>query len=516
VGNTFKYLKAKNEILRMFSQGVDPAKEYHKHSEQFYLETLNAIRDSIPFRKSKQNLSLKLFLYAGCLRFERWFAPSPYVVSPNLNSHFELFLNAFIEVEGKGTDNAATFQLHAVRNDFYANFDERLVDQIPHQQLDEFLDQLKKIPVPKHPIKHREYNEELDKVLAIIEGIRDRTLKTVLKTRLPYVLHLSPLRLNFNWRGISMKVNINPIFRTSGETVVNISPAVQPIGASRWQAGISEIEIECSSLIDCDLFSKSLQACESHDPPIQGWPKCFTLVFKVLYDLAWRLRIEHGGQQQWIPAPRDIADVSIALKSGTDKNIDTKIKTSPAHHMYGFTPTNETLELDLYELKPFPWHVKCRSLSTMYLELGETNEALFWLNVAVETLFNERFLKISEDTNHPELGIELNSPKAFWEPAEEIISKQFPEMAGKVQWPETEVHVSIYAKIKYLYKNIEMKTNVKELLKQYRNISKYRNELLHGVFEDRIHVDLVKKAIASFDWIDANMMPADGTSKNKN
>jgi hypothetical protein len=100
-------------------------------------------------------------------------------------------------------------------------------------------------------------------------------------------------------------------------------------------------------------------------------------------------------------------------------------------------------------------------------------------------------------------------PKAFWASAEEIVSIQFPGIAGKIKWPDDQIHVSIYGKLKYLYRKFEMKTLIKELFSHYSAISSHRNSLFHGVLDKRLPVECVTQAIESFDWIDNNMLLKD-------
>src|SRR4028118_461888 len=131
-------------------------------------------------------------------------------------------------------------------------------------------------------------------------------------------------------------------------------------------------------------------------------------------------------------------------------------------------------------------YIKCRSLAVMYLEIGETNEALFWLNAGIESLFQNRFKEIALATGRTNLEDELNSPNVYWNDAEEIVKKQFPELAGKIEWPDSKRHVSVYQKLKCLHTSVPMKTSLKELNAKYDKISKHRNLLVHGVIDQRL------------------------------
>ena len=105
------------------------------------------------------------------------------------------------------------------------------------------------------------------------------------------------------------------------------------------------------------------------------------------------------------------------------------------------------------------------------------------------------------------LAEELGSPKEFWAQAEEIVSKQYPEMAGKVKWPTAQVHVSVFGKMKTLYRRVTMKTSIDELLLRYCDISGERNDLFHGKRTSRVSVTAVMTACEALGWINENMWP---------
>jgi hypothetical protein len=300
-------------------------------------------------------------------------------------------------------------------------------------------------------------------------------------------------------------MEVEPTFNETGECSFVAEPAIMAVGASRWQGGTSGIKMSLAALHDADAFSEALQALEGQDLPFTGWPQCFTLAFAIIHDVAWRLRMESDSDPPWVPAPRDLGEMEIALTTAQAGQISWKLKGSPAQLIHVFTPRPEVAVRDLGELDAPPWSVRCRSLAIMYTQLGDTNEALFWLNVATEALLKERFGQIAGDLGRPELETELNSPKAFWAPAEECVSAQFPEMAGRVVWPDTEVHVSVYAKLKYLYRVAPMSGTVKDVLVRYRAIAEHRNALFHGVSEGRVPVAVVQAAMVNFDWLIRNV-----------
>ena len=500
-----RHLAGKRKILESFGDGRDPAACYHEYSEDFYLENISAIQDKLPLRKPRQNEAASRFLYAGCLRFGRWFAPSPYTVNDKLAERFSKFVRALKKAEGGSTDNTLVFELQDIRNSIYKEFGGVPLEAVPQDPLSGFGKAVRALREPRENTKWREFILQRDELLQIIKGIEDRTLRTVIRTRLPYIILKTNLIARAVHQGISVEVVASPSFQQPGDSFVTAEPHAIAIGASRWQGGITAIEITVAALIDIDEETQSLQSIEGEQTPIDGWPLGFSFAFGLLHDLVWNLRAYHGGERQWIPSPRDLSGIETFLRTPGDPSLSWKKKDSPATLLHVFSKPEDDLLLEMGVLEPVPWSVRCRSLSGMYLELGETNEAIFWLNVGVEALFKERFAKIAEEAGRPDFESELNSPKAFWAPAEEVVTSQFPEMAGRIQWPDTEVHVSVYAKLRFLYRNIPMKTSVKELLRHYRVISSARNCLFHGAQDARLPVTEVEAALFSFDWIKENM-----------
>jgi hypothetical protein len=177
----------------------------------------------------------------------------------------------------------------------------------------------------------------------------------------------------------------------------------------------------------------------------------------------------------------------------------------------GFSLPQGVKTIDLGEIEPLRWAVECRSRAEMYLELGDTNEALFWLNVEVESLISSRFGEIETQTGIKGLAADLGSPKEFWSQSEEILVKQFPEMAGKVKWPSASVHISVFGKLKTLYRRVLMHTPIDDLLRRYKEISGERNNLFHGNLSGSVPVTTVLNALGALDWIDVNMCPRKAT-----
>lgn len=502
-----EYLKAKRRICAIFTQNCDPVGAAIGLSDEQMLALLEAIVPFLPFRLPAQVRAVSMFLYSGCQRFDRWFPPSPYVVPQDQKERFSKFVEAFARVENPPV-HSPVFRIHLLRDRLYANFEEKIISLISNEELTPFRKEILQIPIPMLPTKREEFETQRTNLLAVLDGLADQSLRTVLRFSVPYLLHTATLDVGFTWRGIPAKAQIVPSQKMLEETFVQAEGIVQTVGASRWQTGTSRITVELDTLLDGSAFTPALQALQSDGPPISGWPKSFSFAFSIFYDLAWRVRMEHAGTHNWIPAPRDLSDLEFWIKTLSIDNLAWMRQSSPATLMQFHSSETQNLSLNLGELDQLRWATECTLRAHMYLELGDTNEALFWLNVAVESLIAQRFEQIEQITGRSGLANDLGSPKEFWAEAEAIVSKQFPELAGKTKWPTAKIHVSIFGKLKALYRLVPMQTSLEELITRYKAVSGERNDLFHGKRTTRTTVAAVKAAKQAFDWIDSNMWPA--------
>ncbi len=428
--------------------------------------------------------------------------------------NFRRFLNAFIEVELGNPTNTSCFRLRSIRCGIYSEFDSVPIESIDKTKVDNIRGETKLVSPPDHASKVTEFKVELAKCTDLLAGLEDGSLKTIVKTTIPFILHLSQLSITVNWRGINVAIDITPRFgQIVGMISTTAGSAMQQVGPSRWQDAISDICITFDALVDCDAFAEPLQSFHAHSLPVNGWPKCFTMTFEILRQVAWRVRLEHGGETQWVLAPRDIGDVEWTIGTAATDQIVWKKKGSPATMMRVFSPSSATKTIDLGPLTEPRWSAQCLSVAIMYFEMGQREECLFWLNVGVESLFEERFEEFAKELDQPGLLDDLIGPNARWAPAKEIVAGQFPDIADKIEWPDDKAHVSMYSKLTYLHRAVDMNTNIKELKSTYSKLHKHRNKLFHGHQSADITVKAVTAAIESFEWIHENFVLSKGTNE---
>ncbi len=510
MSDTIEKLRLLKKLDQNFPATSNSGENFQDISDDEYIKLLKGVLRYVRLDRGKNRLCINRFLYSGCVKFDRFAVPTPFVVGRQQHLHFKSFLDALIKAEHGDPTNTALFMLRDIRCQIYRDYDTKPSGSAGTSAIKDYCENVEKVVQPGNPNGISNFQEEKEKCIDILNGLNDGSLKTTIKTRIPFIIHRSPLTVCFNWSGIDVRMSSDPSFIQGEQSFASFGPASQQQGPSRWNTGYTELRLDFDALIDCDSFAEPLQAIHGEKSLFDGWPKCFSVAFHILREVVWNLRLEHGGENQWIPAPTDIGYIEWWISSSRRDQIDWCCKDSPASMMNLFVPSSERLDIDLGSLLEPIWSEQCRSFAIMYFEMGQKEEALFWLNVGVEALFEERFVMIAETSGISSLEKDLASPKAFWAQAEEVVAKQFPEIAQKIIWPDNEIHVSIYAKLKYLYRTVSMKTKHKELLKHYSRIQRYRNDLFHGRRSTIITVDIVNKAIDSFDWINGNFELAAG------
>ena len=143
------------------------------------------------------------------------------------------------------------------------------------------------------------------------------------------------------------------------------------------------------------------------------------------------------------------------------------------------------------------WSAYTHQFAKVYAKSGQLKESIFWLNVSVEALVEEF---IQKTATGKETLAEIEGDEYKFNTAEEILAEQFPEMKGKVQWPKTVIHTSVFIKLKRAVKMSDKAYLLKDVMKKYSIVNSNRNALFHGKSVD-INVNTVEKAFGAYDWL---------------
>lgn len=460
----------------------------------------------LPRSRDKDQTALELFLFAGCKKFDRWFAPSPPSVPENYRQRLRSFANA-LSAHERFPMNAPVFLVHALRDDLYVTFAGKpLPLKAEHfDDLENFLRQLAAIVIPEHPIKAPEVLAAKGEVIAIINELRAGTLTTRLKTSLPYPLARQPIEFRMIWEGLQIHGQMNTTFtQPSGLLTRAVPPnVIRPLNTTRWQYGTTVVELELNGLVDPSLQVPSLQL-PAVEIPINGWPNGLRVAYEIIYFACWALRGRREYIGIWIPAPGDLSEIESAMKIEGDNNFCFIRRSHPSMPYELFSPSSQKVEIDLARISQIEWHHRCRILAEQYATFGEAREAIFWLNVGVESLLRTRMeAQIRSSGVQVDLDV-LDGGKTYWDEAKQLVASKYPDLADEIPWPSGGKKPSLFQQLKYFCATVPGAPSIEPAKTHYGKVSRHRNALFHGSSQNTIALEEIQRAIASFDWLVEN------------
>src|ERR1700738_3293436 len=145
--------------------------------EEELIEVLNQ-HPGLLIKGEKEQTALELFLYAGCSRFDRWFAPSPPSVPAHYSEAFRCFDECLAASERLAM-NSPVFLVHSLRDAIYAEFSDVALPLSEQKvsALDTLTRKLADIPVPQHLTKQSEFLQARTELSSIIDRLLQNTLK---------------------------------------------------------------------------------------------------------------------------------------------------------------------------------------------------------------------------------------------------------------------------------------------------------------------------------------------------
>lgn len=491
----------KSLVTTRFAADKDPHIAAQEFTSQGLYELFQAIRGELPWAESNSLEAARRFLFASCARFDRWSTPTPIVVARDQHQHFKELLDCLLELEGPDSPNTPYFEGHRLLSEVYGEFDCIDIQRIDRARLQTYREVLE--PVRTRASNDPNAKQACDCVNDILDGLEDGSLRSTIGTMLPYALHTSPLDIRFRYRDMAVRAKVT-VEMKQAEGLATILPMCQPKGPSRWQAAVTKIELQYNALVDFSAWAPPMIVFEELPLPVDGWPQWAIMAFENVHDLAWNLRLNYGGELQWVPAPRDLGATQLDVSAARRPRMESKSVDSPGCLMMAFGGVAQPIAIDLGDIREIPWHRRCRELAKIYLEIGETNEALFWLNVGVEALLLSRFSDLRNRCPKDNLDDLLASKAVYWDDAERVIAEQHPDLAGRTKWPDSGAHVSLFRKLKYVLRHYPFTCTERDAIAHYSVIWDHRNDLFHGSVEQRCPVEAVTSALQSFDWIDMN------------
>lgn len=495
-------IKAKHRILELYSQ--HSRESYEQLSKEDFKEIFYAIRKEIPYKKKDLNIAIKPFIFYGALKFDKFSIPTPYASTEDDFVMFKLLLNTLCVLEGPNSINTPFLMLHKIKWNVYNRYNFKIIEETDHLELKKLQTIVNSLLEPScNQEKLNEFNAQKEKLNMLLDGLMSNTLSTKISTNLPYNFTSINTIISFKLDNINVEIEVIPKIFNSLDSFITVDPnlSIENEGATRWQNSFSKVNITINALIDDSRFTSPLmlEIKEDRDSP---WNYLFDLTYEIIDKLWWHLKEKNIATSNWCPVPKDIPFISYS-QWNSDKQVEFKMMSNPSYKFNIRSRELKTDQLKIGTLKDVKWLKKCYIYAQIYADIGQYNESLFWLNVSTESMIDCFINSVVTDQN---LLKDLNEGVSVFDTAEEIISKQFPEMKGKIQWPKATKHPSIYTKIKRVIKKYDLTISEKEFNSKYNTIKSERNNLFHGNPTD-IPASHLRKAFIAYQWMFSKLSP---------
>lgn len=504
-------INAKNIIIKMSDN--DNRDEYDNMAKIDYKQIYYALSSNISSSKDSLHIALCKFLYYGALKYDKFSIPTPNDCDEDDFTMFKNMVMSLSKTEGKSSINVPTLKLDILKWKIYNAFNFKYIDETAKELIVEYQKELSNIKLEsstinlesRYPKEMTEFNEHKENISKILSGLESNSFYTTMETILPYIFVKKETQLNFKMEKITFKIEITPKYIENKESLIGTNPnnVVEESGASRWQNGMSIIKITTNSLIDDSKRMPSLVLYPDEDSiPIENWNFLFTLTYNIIEKIWWNLKALNIETSNWAPVPKDIPSI-LFRQLINEEQIGFKLITNPSNIYKIYPRASDNNSYNLGELKDITWAKKCKMYANIYAETGQYKESLFWLNVAVESLIEDFVNSIIEDKSV--LKKLLEGVNAF-KSADDILVEQFPAMKGKVKWPETQKHPSVYNLIKDALSNSKTNLNRKNIQKKYSIINNMRNDLFHGK-NVTIDVEKLRQAFEAYELLNNELLP---------
>jgi hypothetical protein len=333
-----------------------------------------------------------------------------------------------------------------------------------------------------------------EEIIGLINDIRSGLIKTRIHTTLPFILTNTKASVNLKVNGVNVKAKISNHSQGSSlpRTEVAEGSTMTTSAPSKWTTTTCEIDIEADCLMDGLELKPNVILQNKEDN--RYWTADYDFTYQVISTIWMYIQQQEDISGTWPPLPTDIHYISYQV-SGS-QIYDTMITTNPAL-VYCFRGLNKPTQHYMINDSLPSWSAYTHQFAKVYAKSGQLKESIFWLNVSVEALVEEF---IQKTATSKETLAEIEGDEYKFNTAEEILAEQFPEMKGKVQWPKTIIHTSVFIKLKRAVKMSDKACLLKDVMKKYSIVNSNRNALFHGKSVD-INVETVAKAFGAYDWL---------------
>ncbi|MBQ8047195.1 MAG: hypothetical protein IJ196_04640 [Prevotella sp.] len=489
------YVQAKNKIMALWKEGRTA---YKKVRQEEYKQMYYAVLPHLKDRNQEWQRAVGYFMIHGAMSYDRFVGLRPKVADDEQYEMYCRFLNTLQKMDGRFMGRTAFFHLHKIQWDIYRECSLKPYDEEQEAFLAQCEENIRKMDIPQDDANVAVHLEQQERdLLELIENIRGGQIRTSIRTTLPYKMTNTDAEVHLVIDGVDVDVRVK--HHSQGCTIpiaqVAEGTTMATTGPSKWTTTTCEIEIEAHCLID--ILEERPKVIFRGGADNGGyWTAVLDFTFKVICAIWTYIHQQDEVTGAWPPLPNDIQYMDCRVYAG-DKEYDHVFASNPAL-VYHFTSLNKpTAVIDIGDSEKPLWSVYTFMFAKVFAESGQLKEAIFWLNVSVEALVEEFIQRVAKT---PEMLQEIEGEENKFDTAETILAEQFPEMKGKVKWPDIGIHTSVFTKLKRAIALSGLTVSVKDVTKKYSQVNAKRNALFHGRETDITVVD-VEKAFAAYGWL---------------
>ncbi len=487
-------ITAKNRILTLWKEG---GYAYEKVKKEEYKQMYYAVLQQMDKGNAEWRNAVRSFLFHGAYVYDRFVGLRPKVESDEEYDMFCRFVNTLQKLDGKEQRRTACFNLDRIRWNVFTECSGMLCDSEIEVFLQECEEKIAAISVIGDEKVARIIEDKKTELRGLIADIREGRIRTKIHTTLPFKLTNTDATVSLKIDGVNVEVSLNNHSQGSSLPMASIAEGstMTTTGASKWTTTTCELDIEAHCLID-GLQELPRVTVRDVEQDKGYWNAVFDFTYRVVSAIWMHVQQREAVSGSWPPLPNDIHYLQYTICAG-DKEYDMELSTNPALVYQVTSLKKEPKHYDIAEEGSTSWSAYTYLLARQYAESGQLKESIFWLNVSVEALVEEfvRRVATTEDVLN-----EIEGEDHKFDTAEEILSEQFPEMKGKVVWPDTTIPVSVFTKLKRAVKLGGLAVSQKDVRKRYSMIHDKRNSLFHGR-ENKITVEDVEKAFGAYVWL---------------
>ena len=489
------YIQAKNKIMALWKEG---GMAYEKVKQEEYKQMYYAVLPHLKDKNQEWQRAVGDYLIYGAMSYDRFVGQRPKVADEEQYEMYCRFLNTLQKMDGDFMGRTALFHLHKIQWDIYRECSLMPYDEEQEAFLAQCETQVKEIEIPQEDAKVAANQEQLKRdVLEVIESIRGGQIRFFIRTTLPYKMANTDAEIHLMVDGIEVEVKAK--HQSQGSTIpiaqVAEGSTMATTGPSKWTTTTCDLDIEAHCL--ADILEERRKVILRGGADDGGyWTAAFDFTYKVVSAIWTYVHQQEEVSGAWPPLPNDIQYLDCRVYAG-DKEYDHEFSTNPAL-VYHVTSLNKpTAIIKIGDNTEPLWSEYAYMFAKVYAESGQLKEAIFWLNVSVEALVEEFIQRVATTQ---EMLAEIEGDEHKFDTAEAILAEQFPEMKGKVKWPDAVIHTSVFTKLKRAVKLSGVAIKEKDVTKKYSQVNAKRNALFHGRETD-ISVDDVERAFTAYEWL---------------